>query len=378
MNKKNIQKVTFFFAIIEKITPVIAIIGALIVGSIVILLMGEDPIQVYKMMFGLAIGNRDGWGNVLFRATPLIFTGLAVAFAFRCGLFNIGGEGQVYVGSFLAAYVGFTFTNLPGIILIPLTIIASAIGGALWAALPGLLKAKKGIHEVIITIMMNWIATSLTFYLALIYKAPPTEEMKLAGLQQMIPHTSEIALSARLPRVAILLSKMNITFPAHNPLNLSFFLAIFAALIVYIILWKTSLGYEIRAVGYNRTASEYAGINISKNIILAMMISGALAGLVGTNEVMGYKFRWRQELFLGLGFNGIAVALLGKNHPLGVVLAAILFGTLSYGGALVNIFTNGKIPRELIMVIQAMIVILVVVSDEIIKRVVLRRKTEYD
>ncbi len=375
MNKKQLQKGILLFSILEKVSPIIAIIGALIIGSIVILLIGEDPIQVYKMMFGLAIGNRDGWGNVLFRATPLIFTGLAVAFAFRCGLFNIGGEGQVYVGAFLATYVGFTFTNLPAIILIPLTIAASALGGALWATVPGFLKAKKGIHEVIITIMMNWIAASFTFYLALVYKAPPTEAMRMAGVQQMIPHTSEIAETARLPRIASLLAKVNIQFPAHNPLNVSFLIAIVVALLVYYLLWKTSLGYEIRAVGYNKTASEYAGINIAKNIMLAMMISGALAGLVGTNEVMGYKFRWRQELFLGLGFNGIAVSLLGKNHPLGVVLAAILFGILSYGGALVNIFTAGKIPRELIMVIQAVIVILVVISDEIIKRLILRRKT---
>jgi len=364
----------FYLVILEKITPIIAILGALFIGSLVILLMGENPIQVYKMMFGLAIGNRDGWGNVLFRATPLIFTGLAVAFAFRCGLFNIGGEGQVYVGAFLAAYVGFTFTNLPAILLIPFTILAAALGGAFWASIPGILKAKTGVHEVIVTIMMNWIAASLTFYLALLYKAPATESMKAAGVQQMIPHTSEIAEAARLPRIATILSYFNIQFPSHNPLNVSFFIAIIAAVVIYYILWKTSLGYEIRAVGHNPMASEYAGINIAKNIVLAMVISGALAGLVGTNEVMGYKFRWRQELFLNLGFNGIAVALLGKNHPLGVVLAAILFGILSYGGALVNIFTGGKIPRELIMVIQAIIVILVVVADEIVKRLIIRRK----
>jgi len=368
------QKSHFYLVILEKITPFIAILGALFIGSLVILLIGENPIQVYKMMFGLAIGNRDGWGNVLFRATPLIFTGLAVAFAFRCGLFNIGGEGQVYVGAFLAAYVGFTFTSLPAILLIPLTIFASALGGAFWASIPGILKAKTGVHEVIVTIMMNWIAASLTFYLALLYKAPATESMKAAGVQQMIPHTSEIAEAARLPRIATILSYFNIQFPSHNPLNVSFFIAIIAAVVIYYILWKTSLGYEIRAVGHNPMASEYAGINIAKNIILAMVISGALAGLVGTNEVMGYKFRWRQELFLNLGFNGIAVALLGKNHPLGVVLAAILFGILSYGGALVNIFTGGKIPRELIIVIQAVIVILVVVADEIVKRLIIRRK----
>lgn len=375
MNEKPKSRGDLLFSLMEKFTPIIAIIGALIISSAIILLIGEDPIQVYKMMFGLAIGNRDGWGNVLFRATPLIFTGLAVAFAFQCGLFNIGAEGQVYVGSFLAAFIGFSFTNFPAIILIPLTIIASAMGGALWATLPGILKAKKGIHEVIITIMMNWIAASFTFYLVLIYKAPPTEAMKAANMPQMIPQTSEIALSARLPRIATLLTKLNISFPSHNPLNVSFFIALIAAFAIYYLLWKTTLGYEIRAVGFNRTAAEYAGINVSKNIILAMMISGALAGLVGTNEVMGYKFRWRQEIFINLGFNGIAVALLGKNHPLGVVLAAILFGTLSYGGALVNIYTAGKIPRELIMVIQAVIVILVVVSDEIIKRILLRRKS---
>lgn len=372
--KKSNHRTNFFLYILEKITPFIAVLGALLIGSVVILLIGENPIEVYKMMFGLAIGNRDGWGNVLFRATPLIFTGLAVGFAFRCGLFNIGGEGQVYVGAFLAAYVGFTFSNLPTILFIPFTICAAAVGGALWAFIPGFLKAKTGVHEVIVTIMMNWIAASLTFYLALVYKAPPTEAQRAAGVTQMIPHTSEIAEAARLPRIATILSHINIQFPSHNPLNVSFFIAIIAAFMVYYILWKTNLGFEIRAVGHNPIASEYAGINISKNIILAMLISGALAGLVATNEVMGYKFRWRQELFMGLGFNGIAVALLGKNHPLGVVLAAILFGILSYGGALVNIFTGGAIPRELIIVIQAVIVILVVVADEMMKRLILRRK----
>ena len=370
--KKN--QSNFIFYLLEKFTPIISVLGALLVGSLVIIIIGENPIEVYKMMFGFAIGNWDGLGNVLFRAPPLIFTGLTVAFAFRCGLFNIGGEGQVYVGSFLAAYVGFTFTNLPGIIILPLTIAAAAAGGAFWASIPGFLKAKTGVHEVIVTIMMNWIAASLTFFFALMYKAPATEAMKAAGVKQMIPHTSQIVPAARLPRLSTVLEFLNISFTSHNPLNVSFFIAILAAILVYYILWKTNLGYEIRAVGHNPTASEYAGINIARNIILAMVISGALAGLVGTNEVMGYKFRWRQELFTNLGFNGIAVALLGKNHPLGVVLAAILFGTLSYGGALVNIFTGGKIPRELIMVIQAVIVIFVVIGDEIVKRLIIRRR----
>jgi len=370
---KSIKKFDYF-TLVEKITPLIAVVLALLVGAIVIILVGENPIDVYKLLFGHAIGNRDGWGNVLFRATPLIFTGLAVAFAFRCGLFNIGGEGQMYIGTFLATWVGFTFTNLPAFILIPLCILAAAAGGALWAAVPGILKAKTGVHEVIVTIMMNWIATSLTFFLVLKFKAPATEAMVAAGVKQMIPHTSEIAQAARLPRLYTILKFLNIDFPAHNQVNVSFFIAIGVAIFAYYILWKTNLGYEIRAVGYSPLAAEYGGISVAKNIVLAMVISGAFAGLVGTNEIMGYKYRWRPELFTGLGFNGIAVALLGRNHPLGVVLAAILFGILNYGGAIVNIFTAGRIPRELIMVLQAVIVIFVVISDEVVKRLIRQRR----
>ncbi|HZK40852.1 MAG TPA: ABC transporter permease, partial [Atribacterota bacterium] len=225
---KSIKKFDYYI-LLEKITPLIAVILALLVGAIVILIIGEDPIFVYKTLFSNAIGNRDGWGNVLFRATPLIFTGLAVAFAFRCGLFNIGGEGQVLIGSFLATWVGFTFTDLPAFILIPLCILAAAAGGALWAAIPGLLKAKRGVHEVIVTIMMNWIASSLTFFLVLKFKAPATEAMKAAGVQQMIPHTSEIAQAARLPRLYTILKALNIDFPSYNQVNVSFFIALAAA-----------------------------------------------------------------------------------------------------------------------------------------------------
>jgi len=370
---KNIKKIDYY-VLLESITPLIAVIFALLVGAIVIVLVGENPIYVYKVLFGNAISNRDGWGNVLFRATPLIFTGMAVAFAFRCGLFNIGGEGQMYIGTFLATWVGFTFTNFPAFILIPFCILAAAAGGALWAAIPGVLKAKTGVHEVIVTIMMNWIAASLTFFLVLKYRATATATMEAAGVKQMIPHTKEIALAARLPRLYTILKSINIDFPSYNQVNVSFFIAIGVAILAYYILWKTNLGYEIRAVGYNPLAAEYGGINVAKNIVLAMVISGAFAGLVATNEVMGFKYRWRQELFTGLGFNGIAVALLGRNHPLGVVLAAILFGILNYGGAIVNIFTEGRIPREIIMVLQAVIVIFVVISDEVVKRFIRKRR----
>ena len=222
--------------------------------------------------------------------------------------------------------------------------------------------------------MLNWIAASFTFFLVLRFKAPATEAMKAAGIQQMIPHTQEIAKAARLPRLYDIFKLINIDFPSYNQVNVSFLIAIAAAVLAYYILWKTNLGYEIRAVGYNSLAAEYGGISVAKNIIIAMVISGAFAGLVATNEVMGFKYRWRQELFGGLGFNGIAVALLGKNHPFGVVLSAILFGILNYGGAIVNIYTEGKIPRELIMVLQAVIVIFVVISDEVVKRLIRQRR----
>lgn len=341
------------------LAPIVAVILALIIGGIMMMVfIGENPFRVYKIIFTTAMGNLDGWGNVLFRATPLIFTGLAVAFAFQCGLFNIGGEGQMAIGGFALTWVGFTFTGLPGFLLLPLCVCTGAVFGALWGSIPGYLKAKLGVHEVVNTIMMNWIAISLTRYLTKLYKPADT----------MIPNTFEIAESARLSRVSVYLNPMGINLPKSNQLNMAIILAIVVVVVVWYILKHTKIGYEIRAVGFNASAAECAGISVAKNTVLAMAISGALAGLAGANQVMGYKYRYMYEIFDGLGLDGIGVALIGKNSPFGVVVAAILFGVLDHGGLAVDVFT--KVPREIVMMLKAIILVFVVVSTEITKHLI--------
>jgi simple sugar transport system permease protein len=329
--------------------------GALIAGQTRI---RENPLQVYNTLFTAALGNRDGWGNVLYRATPLIFTGLAVALAFQCGLFNIGGEGQMVMGGFAITWIGFTFIKFPAFLLIPLCIIGGAVVGAMWAAIPGYLKARRGVHEVVTTIMLNWIAVAFTQYLTMAYK--PKESW--------IPHTHKIAESARLSRMAEYLNAIGIDFPKSNLLNTAVLLAICTVIFVAFLLKRTKLGYEIRSVGFNPTAAECAGISVGKNTVLAMAISGAIAGLAGVNQVMGYKHRFRYGVFEGLGFDGIGVAFIGRNSPFGVVLAALLFGILDHGGLAIDVST--KVPREIVLVLKATILIFVVVSGEMTKRLI--------
>jgi len=321
-------------------------------------LIRENPLTVYNAIFTAALKDRDGWGNVLYRATPLIFTGLAVALAFQCGLFNIGGEGQMVMGGFAIAWIGFTFVKLPAFLLIPLCIIGGAVVGGLWGGIPGYLKARRGVHEVVTTIMLNWIAVAFTQYLTMAYK--PEESW--------IPHTFEIAKSAQLSRLAHYLNPLGIDFPKSNLVNTAVFLAILAVIFAAYLLKRTKVGYEIRSVGFNPTAAECAGINVAKNTVLAMAISGAMAGLAGVNQVMGYKHRFRYGIFGGLGFDGIGVAFIGRNSPLGVVLAALLFGILDHGGLAIDVST--KVPREIILVLKAVILIFVVVSGEITKRLI--------
>jgi len=329
--------------------------GGLIAGQTRI---RENPIAVYNALFTAALSNRDGWGNVLYRATPLIFTGLAVALAFQCGLFNIGGEGQMVMGGFAITWIGFTFVKLPAFMLIPLCIIGGAMVGAMWAAIPGYLKARRGVHEVVTTIMLNWIAVAFTQYLTMAFK--PEESW--------IPHTHKIAESARLSRLFEYLNAVGIDFPKSNLLNTAVLLAIGTVIFVAFLLKRTKIGYEIRAVGLNPSAAECAGISVAKNTVLAMAISGAIAGLAGVNQVMGYKHRFRYGVFEGLGFDGIGVAFIGRNSPFGVVLAALLFGILDHGGLAIDVST--RVPREIVLVLKAAILIFVVVGGEITKRLI--------
>jgi general nucleoside transport system permease protein len=341
----------------ELVFPLIACLAAFIVGGIVILIIGESPFEVYRLLiassFGLfdALGNFtfDNWGYTLFYATPLIFTGLAVALAFKCGLLNIGAEGQLYVGAFAAAWIGITCAQLPGIILIPLAMLAAMFAGGLWGAVPGVLKARFGSHEVINTIMLNFIAVGLVSYLT-------QSHYKAQG--DPIMQTVPIAEQAQILRMHSLLKPLGIDFPQRIPLNASFLLALLACLLVWVFLWRTKWGYEVRAVGLNPSAAEYGGISVRKQIILALALSGAVAGMVGINEVLGYRYRYYHDFSPGYGFAGIAVALLGRNHPAGVLLAAILFGALNRGGLFVDIFT-AKVSKDLVQVLQAVIILFV-------------------
>lgn len=341
----------------ELLFPLIAVLAAFIIGGFIVLAIGDNPIEVYRLLissaFGLfdALGNFtwDNWGYTLFYATPLIFTGLAVALAFKCGLLNIGAEGQLYIGAFAAAWVGITFAKMPGLVLIPMAMLAAMLAGGLWGAIPGVLKARFGSHEVINTIMLNFVAVGLVSYLTQSrYKTPGDPIM------QTVP----ISDHAHIARFSTLLSPFGINFPQRIPLNLAFLVALLACFLVWVFLWKTKWGYEVRAVGMNPSAAEYGGINVKRQIVLAMALSGALAGMVGIGEVLGYRYRYYHDFSPGYGFTGIAVALLGRNHPVGIVLAAILFGALIRGGLFVDIFTD-NVSKDLVQVLQAIIILFV-------------------
>lgn len=325
--------------------PLIAVAAAFLVGAVVVLLIGDDPIETYSLLIGSALSWPDGIGYTLFYATPLIFTGLAVAVAFRCGLLNIGAEGQLYIAAFGTAWVGITFANLPAWILVPLCCMAAVAFGAVWGGIPGVLKAKFGAHEVINTIMLNFIAIALASYFTQYH-------YKVQG--DPVMQTRVIGESAHIPRMGAFVPG----FPGRIPLNVSFLLAILACVAVYVFLWRTKWGYEIRATGSNPTAAEYGGIRTGRQIVLAMAVSGGLAGMVAIGDVLGYRYRYYDGFSVGYGFTGIAVALLGRNHPFGVFLAALLFGALTRGGLFVDIFSD-KVSKDLVLVLQAVVILFV-------------------
>jgi simple sugar transport system permease protein len=345
----------------ELLFPLIAVIAAFIVGGIFVLIIGDDPILTYQLLIGSALSWPDGIGYTLFYATPLIFTGLAVAVAFRCGLLNIGAEGQLYVAAFAAAWVSIKFggsiakiggadvnyswASLPAFLIIPIACLAAIMMGALWGAIPGYLKARFGSHEVINTIMMNFIGIALVSYFTQYYYKIPGDP---------IMQTTEIGAAAHIPRLGSFIPGI----PERLPLNMAFLLAILACVLVYIFLWKTKWGFEIRATGANPSAAEYGGIGVRKQIVLAMAVSGALAGMVGINEVLGYRYRYYDGFSASYGFTGIAVALLGRNHPVGVFLAALLFGMLIRGGIFVDAFTD-HVSKDLVEVLQAVVILFV-------------------
>jgi simple sugar transport system permease protein len=327
------------------LVPLVAVAAAFCVGGLFVLAIGDSPIETFSLLIGSALWWPDGIGYTLFLATPLIFTGLAVAVAFRAGLLNIGAEGQLYVAAFATAWTGIVLGFLPGVLLVPLCFIAAVLTGAVWGAIPGLLKARFGSHEVINTIMMNFIAVALVSYFTQYHYRTPGDP---------ILQSAAISESAHIARLGQFVPGL----PLRIPLNVAFLFALAAAVLVYVFLWRTKWGYEMRATGSSPTAAEYGGISVRRQIVLAMAISGALAGMVGVNEVLGYRHRYYDGFSDNYGFTGIAVALLGRNHPAGVVVAALLFAILNRGGIPVDAFTRG-VTKDIVQILQATIILFV-------------------
>ena len=327
--------------------PLLNIFIALFFAGLIVLAIGENPFTAVKILINGAFGYDEGIGYTLYYTTNFIFTGLAVAVAFHAGLFNIGGEGQAYIGGLGVGLVVLLLDNyLPAILLIPIGIAAAALFGALWAFIPAWLQAYRGSHIVITTIMFNFIAASLMVYLLVNVLIKPGN---------MSPETREFENTAWLPPMHELLAPFGIEM-TNTPLNLSFVLALICCVLVWIYIWKTRWGYDLRTAGQSEAAAIYAGVKPKRVIITTMCLSGALAGMVAVNELMGVHHRLLLNFPAGYGFTGIAVALMGRNHPVGIVFASLLFGILYQGGAELA-FEVPKITRDMVVVIQGLIIL---------------------
>jgi simple sugar transport system permease protein len=340
----------------EAVLPaVVGLLVAAIVGDILILAFGQNPGTVYRLLIEGTWGNAYGLGQVLYKATTLTFTGLAVAVGLRAGLFNIGGESQLAAGGFVAAMVGLLLpAGLPSLVTLPVYILAAAIGGGVVGGIPGVLKAKFGAHEVITTIMLNFIVLALLNYLV-------AAHLKVADSL----HTADIRAGA-LPRLSAYVA------PFHgSAANVVIFVAVAAAIATGWFLFRTRRGFELRAVGLQPEAAEYGGVRVGSVWWRTMALSGALAGIGGLNFVLGYKHYYEEAFASGAGFLGIAVAIVGRNHPIGVVVAALVFATMSQGGLAVN----AVVPKQMVDVLQAVVIIAVAASVPEVRRMLLRARS---
>lgn len=341
------------------LTAAVSVLVALLIGSIVLLASGINPIAAYSALMYGAFGNLRNFFDTLGRATPIIFTGLAIGFAFRGGMFNIGAEGQLAAGALCAAIAGYAL-ELPIIIHLPLSILAGMAGGMAWAAIPAVLRAKKGVHEVISTIMMNYVAVHLGGFMI--------EKLRVNEM----PQTPDVLPTARLLKISELTS-----FIRNTNLNLGFVIAVICAAVLFIVINKTVFGYELRAMGFSPPAAEDAGISLNKKIIMVMLLSGMFAGLAGTERVLGVHRTYLSGISTNFGFEGIAVALLAKNNPIGIIFSAILFGALSSGGQYMSFETNASI--DIVGIIQGLIILFAAISQagEFInfKQLLKRKKT---
>ena len=342
------------------IISLMAIILGLIAGAILMAIMGHNPIDGYSFLFKGGLMNIERIGNTLATATPLILTGLSLAFAFKTGLFNIGAPGQMLMGGFFATAVGLT-VKLPAPVLIPLMILAGILGGAIWAFIPGVLKAKFNVHEVVSTIMMNWIAYWIVYYMVPMYFKGEFLETE----------------SAQLPAAATLRIQALTDFFQGSFINIGILIALISVFAVWFILNKTVLGYELKAVGFNRFGAEYAGMPVNRNIVISMMIAGALSGLAGAIQYTGNSNIMQIGVMPSQGFDGIAVALLGASNPIGVFFSALFFGVLYVGKGFMNAAV--KVPPELADTIMATIIYFAATSmimDKVIKKFKKSKKSD--
>ncbi len=327
--------------------PVVNLAVALLAAGAMVALVGQNPLEVITVLIHGAFGTQRGLSYTLYYATTFVFTGLAVSVAFHGGLFNIGGEGQAILGGLGTGLAALWLSpSLPAWAMLPLMLVAGALFGMVWAAIPAYLQAYRGSHIVITTIMFNFLASSLLVYLLV-------NHFKVPG--SMAVESAAFAPSAKLPSMVAFMALFGVEWAA-SPLNTSLFLAVLACVAVYLLLWRTRAGYDLRATGSGANAAAYAGIKPKHQVMVAMAVSGALAGLVGMNEVAGVNGRLMLEYVSGAGFTGIAVALMGRNHPFGIVLASVLFGALFQGGAEVSFEVKG-FSRDMVVMLQGFIVL---------------------
>jgi simple sugar transport system permease protein len=340
--------------------PVLATFAALAVGGVMLLFLGVNPIDAYAALWAGAFGSSNAFAETLVKATPLLLVAIGICISFRGDVINIGGEGQMIVGAILATWVGLNFTNLPGWMTISLSLLAGFLGGAVWGGVPGYLKAYFNVNEILSTVMMNAIAVQLMNFLL----RGPMIDPAQAELASKIPQTARLLEVLRLPRLV------------PTRLHLGALIAVVLALLVYVLLWRTTTGYRIRAVGQNPRASRYAGIKVPRYVVLALLLSGAFAGLAGAMQVFGVNYRMITDgsasgFTGGAGFNGIVAALFGQLHPLWSIPASILFGALLVGAN--NMQRAVQVPSALVIGLNGLVVVFVV-SSELWRRVRQRRR----
>ena len=344
------------------VVPILNLVLAFFFSGLVVWAIGESPIEALRLLLIGALGRGEGIGFTLFYATSFIFTGLSVAVAIHAGLFNIGSEGQAYLGGLGAALVALSLDRyVPWYVTMPFAVIGAALFGAACAAIPAWLQAKRGSHIVITTIMFNFITSSLMNYLLVRVLIVPGK---------MAPETRTFLEGGQLPKLDWLISMFGGKLGAA-PLNFSFLIALVMCFLVWMLIWRTKLGYEMRTLGISPTAAGYAGIPYAKIVMIAMLISGGLAGMMALNPVMGASARLQIEFVGGAGFVGIAVSLMGRNHPVGIILAALLFGILYQGGAELS-FDMPSITRDMIVVIQGLVILFAGALEHILRPAIVR------